>query len=86
MRAIFNLCYLGFSKYESFRLCRIKNFRNRAGEKLLHEVSYALPPDVDFGKEVKEIFLLLAKVRIIKKFKSCTSSYPIFLDLVSIGF
>lgn len=55
-----------FSCYESFQLCRRKNFQNKIGELLLFQVHKALPPEVNYGKEVKELFLFLAKVRFIK--------------------
>lgn len=55
-----------FSCYESFQLCRRKNFQNKVGDLLLFQVQKALPPEVDYGKEVKELILFLAKVRLIK--------------------
>lgn len=55
------MCFV-FSVYESFLVCRKKNFNNDKGDLLLHNVHNYLPPKINYNKQVKEVFKFLAKV------------------------
>ncbi|XP_060859396.1 uncharacterized protein LOC132936657 isoform X2 [Metopolophium dirhodum] len=48
--------------YEGFEVCRRKNFhKNKIGERLLLQVHKALPWDITYNNQVKEVLLFLAK-------------------------
>ncbi|VVC40437.1 Transcription initiation factor IID, subunit 13 [Cinara cedri] len=48
--------------YEGFQLCRRKNFHNtKIGIALFEEVNRALPSNIHYSKDIKEIFMFLAK-------------------------
>lgn len=54
---------IDFSRYEGFQICRRKNFQNKkVGDLLLNHVHKYLPSDIEYNKNIKEIFLFLAKV------------------------
>jgi len=47
--------------YVGFELCRSRSFHNKRGELLLNKVHRALPVDVHYKHQVRDIFLYLAK-------------------------
>ncbi|XP_026819805.1 uncharacterized protein LOC113558523 [Rhopalosiphum maidis] len=47
--------------YEGFEICRRKSFHGRLGDKLLFQVQKALPWDITFNSQVKDILMFLAK-------------------------
>lgn len=56
------IMFIIFSRYETFGHCRRKTFLNKKGDFLLHEVHKALPFNIFYTKDVKAVFLVLAKV------------------------
>jgi hypothetical protein len=54
--------YFVYRRYEGFQVCRKKHFRNDKGDLLLRHVHKYLPPKINYDKQVKEVFLFLAKV------------------------
>lgn len=55
------MCFV-FSRYESFQICRKKNFFNENGGLLLRRVHKYLPLTINYDKQAKDVFLYLAKV------------------------
>jgi len=56
--------FIDFSEYEGFEICRSKNFnKTKIGEQLLLQVHKALPWDITYNNQVKDVFLFLAKVK-----------------------
>lgn len=53
---------INFSAYISFELCRSRTFYNKTGQLLLNKVHKALPMDIHYKHQVRDIFLYLAKV------------------------
>ncbi|CAI6360012.1 unnamed protein product [Macrosiphum euphorbiae] len=53
---------LSANAYEGFEVCRRKNFyKTKIGDQLLLQVHKALPFDITYNKQVKEVLLFLAK-------------------------
>ncbi|XP_003241186.1 uncharacterized protein LOC100573822 isoform X2 [Acyrthosiphon pisum] len=67
--------------YEGYEVCRSKNFhKNKIGERLLLQVHKALPWDITYNNQVKEVLLFLAKETIsyiidrVYESRKCTDS------------
>lgn len=60
----YSYIFIVFSAYEGFEVCRRKNFyKTKIGDQLLLQVHKALPFDITYNKQVKEVLLFLAKVK-----------------------
>jgi len=60
----YSYIFTDFSAYEGFEACRRKNFhKNKIGERLLLQVHKALPWNITYNNQVKEVLLFLAKVK-----------------------
>lgn len=59
---LYSFC-INFSAYIGFELCRSRVFHNKTGELLLNKVHKALPVNVYYQHQVKDIFQYLAKVK-----------------------
>jgi len=57
------ICNINFSTYIGFEVCRSRVFHNKTGELLLNKVHKALPVNVYYQHQVKDIFQYLAKVK-----------------------